>query len=190
MLTYDDRAALTLVDLLNSSPEGEADALSSPDGLKRFMREHLWSDVLEISPHDALEAQAARARLRNVVTAESDTERVQMLNELLRQVDATPQIVDHDELGWHFHFADLRQSVGQRIAVHCAMAAASLLTRGEFRRLRVCAAEDCERFYLDLSKNRSKLYCESCRGRVHVQAFRKRQQQNGARAAVAAAAAN
>ena len=44
-------------------------------------------------------------------------------------------------------------------------------------RLAVCAAPDCEHVLVDLSRNRSKRYCDSrtCGNRLHVAAYRARQ---------------
>ncbi|HEY5400209.1 MAG TPA: CGNR zinc finger domain-containing protein [Trebonia sp.] len=46
---------------------------------------------------------------------------------------------------------------------------------GEFGRLRVCAADDCEDVLVDLSKNRSRRFCSlTCANRVNVAAYRSR----------------
>ena len=45
----------------------------------------------------------------------------------------------------------------------------------ELARLRVCAADDCEDVVVDLSKNRSKRYCDgTCGNRANVAAYRAR----------------
>ena len=46
----------------------------------------------------------------------------------------------------------------------------------ELSRLRVCAADDCDDVLVDLSRNRSRRYCDGgCGNRVNVQAYRARQ---------------
>ena len=59
-------------------------------------------------------------------------------------------------------------------------AAVDVLRSGELERLRVCAAPDCDAAVLDLSRNRSKLYCATgnCANREHVRAYRQRQAAN------------
>ncbi|MDT4918514.1 MAG: hypothetical protein QOH89_3214, partial [Pseudonocardiales bacterium] len=45
----------------------------------------------------------------------------------------------------------------------------------ELDRLRVCAASDCEDVLIDLSKNRSRRFCDSgCGNRANVAAYRAR----------------
>jgi predicted RNA-binding Zn ribbon-like protein len=45
----------------------------------------------------------------------------------------------------------------------------------ELARLRVCAADDCEDVVVDLSKNRSKRFCDGgCGNRANVAAYRAR----------------
>ena len=62
------------------------------------------------------------------------------------------------------------------MAVEAAMALVDVLRSGELSRLRACAAEDCEAVLLDLSRNRSKRYCDTgnCANREHVRAYRQR----------------
>lgn len=57
-----------------------------------------------------------------------------------------------------------------------AMALADLIRVGELRRLKICAAPDCEAVVVDLSRNRSRMFCETgdCGNRQHVAAYRER----------------
>ena len=50
---------------------------------------------------------------------------------------------------------------------------------GEHDRLQTCAAPDCNRVLVDLSRNRSKRYCDSrtCGNRLHVAAYRARRKE-------------
>ena len=49
----------------------------------------------------------------------------------------------------------------------------------ELARLRVCAADDCEDVVVDLSKNRSKRFCDGgCGNRANVAAYRARRRQH------------
>ena len=56
------------------------------------------------------------------------------------------------------------------------MAFVDVVRLKQLHRLRVCGAEDCDDVLVDLSKNRSRLYCSAtCSSRVNVAAFRARQ---------------
>ena len=56
------------------------------------------------------------------------------------------------------------------------MAFIDVIRTGERRRLRSCDADDCEAVLVDLSRNRSKRYCDvgNCGNRMHVTAYRLR----------------
>jgi anthraniloyl-CoA monooxygenase len=62
-----------------------------------------------------------------------------------------------------------------RMAVEAAMAMIDVVRTGELSRLRLCAGDDCDNVVVDLSKNRSKRFCESgCGNRAAVAAYRAR----------------
>jgi predicted RNA-binding Zn ribbon-like protein len=55
------------------------------------------------------------------------------------------------------------------------MAFIDVVRAGKLDRLRHCAAADCDNVLVDLSKNRSKRYCENgCGNRANVAAYRAR----------------
>jgi predicted RNA-binding Zn ribbon-like protein len=62
-----------------------------------------------------------------------------------------------------------------------AMALADLIRIGELRRLKTCAAPDCEAVLVDLSRNRSGKFCDTgnCGNRQHVAAYRERRAHGG-----------
>lgn len=66
-----------------------------------------------------------------------------------------------------------------------ASALAHVVVTGEERRLRICRGEDCQAAIVDLTRNRSKLFCDfgNCGNRAHVRAYRARQSAEGLDAA-------
>jgi len=55
------------------------------------------------------------------------------------------------------------------------MAMIDVIRMGELSRLRVCAGHNCNHVIIDLSKNRSRRFCESgCGNRANVAAYRAR----------------
>jgi predicted RNA-binding Zn ribbon-like protein len=61
------------------------------------------------------------------------------------------------------------------MAVEAAMALVDVVRSGELERLRVCDADDCDDVVIDLSRNRSRRYCDSgCGNRTNVAAYRAR----------------
>jgi predicted RNA-binding Zn ribbon-like protein len=101
---------------------------------------------------------------------------VRMINALLAETGAIPQIVAHDGRGPHIHVSRAAAPMSDRIAAHLAMGLAELLVAGESGRLRTCASPACRDVFLDESRNRSRRYCDSrtCGNRLHVAAYRAR----------------
>jgi hypothetical protein len=127
---------------------------------------------------------AHRARLDAIAAsceAGDDEAAVGMLNALLAQTGATPQIVAHDGRGPHIHVSRPTAPLADRIAAHLAMGLAELVVSGESQRVRSCASPTCREVFVDLSRNRSRRYCDSrtCGNRLHVAAYRARRSQAG-----------
>ncbi len=61
------------------------------------------------------------------------------------------------------------------------MGLAELVVSGESQRVRACASPTCRDVFVDLSRNRSRRYCDSrtCGNRLHVAAYRARRSQAG-----------
>jgi hypothetical protein len=57
-----------------------------------------------------------------------------------------------------------------------ALALADVALAGELTRLRTCSGEACENAFVDLTRNRSKQFCDeaNCANRAHVRAYRAR----------------
>ena len=83
--------------------------------------------------------------------------------------------MEHDGFGWHIHAVPQRAPLATRMAVEAAMAFVDVLRSGELDRLKTCAADDCDDVVVDLSRNRSRLFCDSgCGNRANVAAYRAR----------------
>jgi len=120
-----------------------------------------------------------RPRLRRIWQADED-EVVRIVNGLLREFQALPQLVKHDEWEYHLHATRPEAPLAHRMAVEAAMALVDVIRTGELARLRVCAADDCADVLVDLSKNRSRRFCEKgCGNRANVAAYRARQAAGG-----------
>ncbi len=60
--------------------------------------------------------------------------------------------------------------------VETAMAMADVVRSNEYDRVQHCAAHDCDAVLVDLSRNRSRRFCDvnGCANRAHVAAYRAR----------------
>ena len=167
------KSAAALVNTAATLPT-DSDDMTSVSDLDAFVEQWQWTGS---RTHDDTELQAVRGlrqRLRQLWTVEVD-EAVRLVNELLAEAGALPQLVRHDEWSWHLHATSPDAPLATRMAVEAAMAMVDVIRADELGRLRVCAADDCQDVVVDLSKNRSKRYCEGgCGNRANVAAYRAR----------------
>ncbi|MFF4648769.1 CGNR zinc finger domain-containing protein [Streptomyces sp. NPDC001380] len=179
LITHDTECALgMLVELLNTSPEacGRED-LPDLAALRDFVVRREISDVGPLGQADLEAVRALRERLRAVFAASSTREASDLVNRLVAQAGTTPRLTDHDGHDWHMHYFAPGAALADHLGAEGGMALAFILVAGERERLRRCEAPDCARVFVDLSRNRSRRYCDSrtCGNRLHVAAYRARQ---------------
>lgn len=163
------RSAAALV----NTADGEQ--LPDVEALAQFARHWNWTGNLSLDEAELNAVRALRPRLRALWDGDEDLV-VDTVNGLLREFDALPQLVRHDSWDYHIHAVPREAPLSARMAVEAAMAFVDLVRSGELSRLRVCASEDCRNVLVDLSKNRSRRFCESgCGNRAAVAAYRARQ---------------
>jgi len=177
-LGHDTQHALaSVVDLVNTSPvTGYDDELADLDALVAFVER--W-DVSEVGPLTAADLSATRDlrdRFHAVFLAGSQQQAAELVNKIVAEARTTPRLTDHDGYPWHVHYFAPGATLSEHLAADCGMALAFLLSAGERERLRVCEAPNCGRVLVDLSRNRSRRYCDSrtCGNRLHVAAYRER----------------
>ena len=152
------------------------DTLSTVEELRGFYETWDWTGRFDGDAAELKQARALRPRLRALWQVADDPGAVaDQVNELLRTGHALPQIVEHGDYGWHIHATDGDAPFAQRMQVEAAMAFVDVIRAGELSRLRVCAADDCDDVLADLSRNRSKRYCDrGCGNRLAAAAYRSR----------------
>jgi len=172
IFAHDTEVALAAAaELVNSESNGGMDTLAELDTFLKF-----WGFTGSRTRDRAeLEAvQALRPRLRQVWYEDKDGA-VELVNSLLREGNALPYLIKHDDWDYHLHATSADQSLADRMMVEAAMAFVDVIRTDELDRLRVCAADDCEDVLVDLSKNRSRRFCErGCGNRANVAAYRAR----------------
>ena len=173
LFAHDTEASLlAAVALVNSAVE--PDTLTEIEQVDAFYEEHGFTGRRD---GDAAELEALRALrpvLRELLTADRDTA-AELVNRLLAESRALPQLRRHDGLDWHIHAAPNDAPLDQRIAVETAMAMIDVIRADELSRLSVCDDARCECLVLDLSRNRSRRYCDTtCANRNAVAAYRAR----------------
>lgn len=167
-------AAAALVNTDASTPSDE-DTLRTRDDLVRFLDDQGWRGSRAGDEAELEAVRALRPRLRRLWTLEVE-DLVATLNQILTESGALPQLVDHDDIGWHIHAVPQEAPLATRMVVEAAMAFTDVVRSGELDRLKSCAADDCADVVVDLSRNRSRRFCESgCGNRENVRAYRDRQ---------------
>jgi predicted RNA-binding Zn ribbon-like protein len=183
LFSHDTEHALAcVVDLVNSAPSPtSSELLPDLDALGDFVALHDVSEVTQLTRHDLAEVHALRPLIRPVFGAASDADAAAFVNRLVAQAPVTPRLTDHDGYDWHVHYFAPGATLAEHLAVDCGMALATVVSAGERERLRHCEAPDCEQVLVDLSRNRSKRYCDArtCGNRLHVAAYRERQRSAG-----------
>ena len=148
MFTHDaEEALLWGAELVNTMPgsipgDRSPDKLTTIEDLDAFFAGVPWTGRFD---HDAAELEAVRdlrPRLRRFWES-SEAEVVTMVNDLLREARAVPQLVDHDGVGWHVHATPLEAPLAKRMAVEFAFGMVDVVRAGGLDRLRVCEGEDC-----------------------------------------------
>ncbi len=175
--THDTNIALrTAAALVNTvgDPERE-DSLASLEDLDAFIAQWGWTGAMARDDAELASVRALRSRLHSAWLATSDAELAEIVNVFLREGRALPQVVVHGDYGWHIHATPPDAPLAVRMLVEAAMAFVDVVRADERSRLRVCAADDCTGVLVDLSRNRSRRYCEGgCGNRLAAAAYRSR----------------
>lgn len=179
VFTHDTEVVLRCTaELVNSgqtdTDAGEGDSLTDVAALDAFIEKWGYTGTHRRDAVELREVRALRPRLRAAWSMPLDALAAE-INDLLREARALPQLVDHDGFGYHVHATGPEQPFAVRIAVEFAMAAIDVIRADELDRLRVCGQDDCDDVLVDLSRNRSKRFCDTvCGNRANVAAYRDR----------------
>lgn len=174
LFARDTEVALSAAAALVNTADGEEDRLAGLAALDEFVETWSYTGERKRDQAELRAVQRLRPRLRELWFASEDRV-VEIVNALLRESRALPQLVKHNGWDYHLHATPPHAPLATRIAVEVAMAFIDIVRAGELTRLRVCAYPTCENVVVDLSKNRSKRYCEGgCGNRAAVEAYRAR----------------
>ncbi|MDQ4053173.1 MAG: CGNR zinc finger domain-containing protein [Actinomycetota bacterium] len=173
VFAYDTEIALQAAVILVNSAE-PPDTLETVEELDEFCTDFAYTGRRDHTKAELDAVRRIRPRLRELLTAERD-DAVAIVNEMLANAKALPQLVRHDDYDWHLHAVDYDQPLVTRIVVETAMAMIDVIRADEMSRLDVCADDDCRGVVLDLSRNRSRRFCSTtCGNRNAVAAYRAR----------------
>lgn len=175
IFAHDTEISLAGAAALVNTIDGDEEALPDMAALDEFVRTWQWTGTRDHSDAELRAVRALRPRLRQFWMRSEDGV-VELVNELLREARALPQLVKHDHWDYHMHATPPDAPLATRMAVDAAMALVDVVRTKELGRLRICDYPTCDWVMVDLSKNRSKRFCDNtCGNRAAVEAYRARQ---------------
>ena len=173
VFTHDTEASLLAAVALVNSGE-DPDTLTTVEELDAFLDQHAFTGTRVGDQAELVSVRELRPRLRALMTGDRYSA-AGLVNELLDEAHALPQLVRHGDHDWHIHAVAPDAPLATRMAVEAAMAMIDVIRADEMSRLGICADDDCEGIVLDLSRNRSRRYCSAaCGNRIAVAAYRAR----------------
>ena len=176
---HDTEIALAGAAALANTQQRGHDELADLASLDAFVQQWGWTGSRRGDATELDAVRRLRPRLRKLWELDEDGV-VELVNRMLAEAHALPQLVAHDDWGYHLHATPSQAPLADRMAVEAAMAVVDVVRLQALDRLSTCSADDCDDVLVDLTKNRSRRYCStSCANRVNVAAFRARR---GARA--------
>ena len=176
--TYDTELTLRAACVLVNSDRVEGEQLADQTALDDYLEANGWTGRRDRDSAELAAVHRLRTWLGRIWTGADDEARtVDAVNALLADTRAAPWLTRHPEMPeWHLHLASTDDPLARRMGAEMAMALADLIRAGELRRLKTCAAPDCQAVLIDLSRNRSRMFCDTgnCGNRQHVAAYRER----------------
>jgi predicted RNA-binding Zn ribbon-like protein len=175
IFAHDTEVALAAAAALVNTQQPERDELADLASLDAFVQQWGWTGSRRGDAAELDAVRKLRPRLRRFWELDEGGV-VELVNRMLVEARALPQLVAHDDWGYHLHATPSQAPLADRMAVEAAMAIVDVVRQQELDRLSTCGAADCDDVLVDLTKNRSRRYCStSCGNRVNVAAFRARQ---------------
>lgn len=178
LFTHDTELTLRAACVLINTGRTAGEELGDQAALDAYLAEYGWTGRRDRDRDELAAVHRLRDRLGRIWAAAGDEVRaVDEVNALLSDTRAAPWLTRHPEMPeWHLHLASTTDPLAQRMGAEMAMALADLIRAGELRRLKACAAPGCRAVLIDLSRNRSRMFCDTgnCGNRQHVAAYRER----------------
>lgn len=178
IFSHDTELTLRAACVLVNTHRVDGERLGEMDELDEYLDGFGWTGRRDRDVAEMQSVHQLRDRLGRIWAVAEDEDRVVgQVNALLSDTRASPWLTRHAEMPeWHLHLASIHDPLWQRMGAEMAMALADLIRAGELRRLKICAAPDCDAVLVDLSRNRSRIFCDTgnCGNRQHVAAYRER----------------
>jgi len=168
--------AVELINTASGATKSGVDELQTIAQLGTIVRENRYSGRIDRNAAELAEVRETRDRLREVWSLPRD-DMAHAVNTMLRDANAQPFLIRHDDFDWHLHATEADAPLAERMRVEVGLALLDVVRTDQVDRLRECEAEDCDGVLADLSRNGSKRFCSvRCGNRVNMTAWRARQE--------------
>jgi predicted RNA-binding Zn ribbon-like protein len=179
-LAYDTEESLAVATALVNTRRRSVDTLATLEGLREFLDRFSFTGRIDLDEQELDAVRLMRERLRGLWFVRERDEAAIVVNEILADTASPPYLSKHDELDWHLHVTRAEAPLADRLGAEAAMGFLDLIRTDQWDRVGLCAGVDCTGVLVDLSKNRSKRYCDSgCGNRANVAAYRARKRVGG-----------
>ena len=118
---HDTEVALGAAAALVNTAGSDGDQLPDVEALDTFFAEYGWTGRHDHSEAELRAVRALRPRLRGLWQSDENAV-VELVNTLLRESRALPQLVQHDDEPYHLHATSRDAPLATRMAVEAAMA--------------------------------------------------------------------
>ena len=131
-----------------------------------------------VSPAEAATLAGHAAVMRRVFEATHEgalSDAAALLNVMLAETGARPQLDPLAEGGWHVHFHGFDDTLATGWGAGCATGLALAIGSSLAGRLGICLADRCDRVFVDTSRNARRRFCSTaCQNRTKTAAYRAR----------------
>ena len=165
---YGQDAVCLIVELANQRP-------TSVDELVRRCADAGLVIDMPVTERDLTEALELVDQWCEIVDAEDEWRRAELLNRLLAAASTYPRLSNHAGTGWHLHYRDDGVPLGRVLRALVSVGTALHLTGRGMGRLGRCVRAGCTAVYADLSRGGRQRYCSArCANRDAVRRHRAR----------------
>src|SRR5206468_2201453 len=133
-----------LVNTLPGIADGAGEGLPDVARLAEFLDHWQWSGGRSGDEEELAAVRRLRPQLARLWSADED-QAVVMVNTMLREAHALPQLIRHGDWGYHLHATARDAPLTDRMVVEAGMAMIDVIRMGEMDRLKVCEGENCRR---------------------------------------------
>ncbi len=150
-----------------------SEVLKDPIWINSNLSHALEHTFVEITNHFLENLITLRSIAIHALTNGRLNDHILKLNELISQVEYTPEICVINE---HIQLVNTTESSPEsQVLVKIVTDLVHLFETNEIKNVSTCANDDCQFFFIDHSKNKSKKYCSTrCGNLIKVRRYRER----------------